>query len=334
MRHKLYIGIDIGGTKIAAAIVSEKGKILARVKEPTPPHARPQTILKVLRTTLKNLLSEAGISKKQICGIGIGVPGLVNPGGTEILRTPNIALTHFPLARALKKTFSVPILLGNDVNVGLLGEHWLGVGRGKKDIVSLFLGTGVGGGIIAHGQLLTGAKGFAAELGHMTMDIHGPLCHCGNHGCLEALTSRWAIERDIRQAIKRGEKTLISELTNGKLATIKSKTLKKALNKHDAVTTKIMRKVAKTIGSACISLKHILNPELIILGGGVIEACGDFILPIVQKEIKRDPFFAKIDPCRIANARLTDDAVILGAVALVKHQDKPTRTKSLSQKSR
>lgn len=332
MHHKLYIGLDIGGTKLAAAIVDENGKILARVKEPTPPRAQPRAILAALRTALKELLNDAGISKKNISGIGVGIPGLVDPAGKEILRTPNIALTHFPLARELKKTFPVPILLGNDVNIGLLGEHWLGAGQNQENLISLFFGTGVGGGIISNGKLLTGAQGFAAELGHMTMALQGPLCHCGNHGCLEALTSRWAIERDIRQAIGQGKKSIITEFTEGKLHTIKSKALKKALNKHDAVVTKILRKVAKTIGNACISLKHILNPDLIILGGGVIEACGDFILPIVQKEVKADPFFAKIDSCRIVNAQLTDDAVILGAVALVKNQT--ARKKSLSRKPR
>jgi glucokinase len=265
------------------------------------------------------LLTEADITKTDLAGIGIGVPGLVDPRGKTILRTPNIHLAHFPLAAALKKTFSVPVILGNDVNAGVLAEHWLGAGRGHQNIVGIFVGTGVGGGIILDGKLFAGAQGLAGELGHLTIAPSGPKCGCGNRGCLEALTGRLAIEREIRQGIKRRERTRIKEIAGGKIQSIKSKTLKKALNKKDPLVTRIMRDVAVTLGKACISLRHVFNPELIILGGGVIEACGDFILPIVKKTAGSEPFFAKVDNCTITAAELADDAGVLGAAALIKN---------------
>jgi glucokinase len=207
---------------------------------------------------------------------------------------------------------------GNDVNLGLLGEQWLGAARGVKNIIGLFPGTGIGGAIVSQGTLFLGREGAAAELGHMIMDLNGPPCSCGNRGCLEALASRWAIERDIRRAVKRGEKTILTEYTE-KLSPIKSKMLRKALGRKDPLVTHIIREAALTLGKACINLKHIFNPEMIVLGGGVIEACGDYMLPVIQKVSQNDPFFKSLKPCKIVESSLEDDAVMLGAVALVKN---------------
>jgi len=314
--------------------VDQNGKILYRVKTPTPPQARPKIIFKTIRLLINELLSESGTAKKSLTGIGIGVPGLVDPAGTKILRAPNINLAKFPLAAELKKTFRVPIILGNDVNVGVLAEQWLGSGQGYRNIVGVFVGTGIGGGIIINGRLWSGSDGIAAEIGHMLIDPAGPGCGCGNRGCLEALTSRLAIERAIRAGIKNGEKTRVLEIAGGKNQPIKSKTLKKALAKKDPLVTRVLRETAVMLGQACISLRHILNPDLIILGGGVIEACGDFILPIVQKVARGDPFFAKIDHCRITAAKLADDAGVLGAAALIRNSLHPGTQSVRSRKNR
>ena len=324
MIQKRYIGIDIGGTKIAAALVDDRGKILARGKLPTPAQATGQKIFKTTLHLLKDILNKTSLTPKHIKGIGIGVPGIVANDNESILITPNINLSGFALARNLKKVFPVPVAINNDVNLGILGEQWLGAGRRTKNVVGLFPGTGIGGGIIVDGKLFTGSFGAAAEIGHMIMQLDGPLCSCGNHGCLEALASRWAIERDIRQAVKEGEKSLITELADGKLNRIKSKMINKALNKKDPLVTGILHNVAVILGKACISIKHIFNPEMIVLGGGVMEACGKFLLPIIGKTVAADPFFsAKIDSCKIVVSQLGDDAVILGAVALVKNPAKP-----------
>ena len=315
---KSYIGIDIGGTKISGAVVDNSGKIFSRGKFATPPDATPQAILKIVKALIHDLLMEAELSKKEISGIGIGVPGVVSPEQNKILITPNIRLSGFPLAKHLKKTFPTTIIVGNDVNLGLLGEHWLGAAKDVANVVSLFLGTGVGGAFLQNGKLVTGTQGLAAEIGHMIIDLNGPLCSCGNKGCLEAHVGRWAIERDIRQAIHRGEMPRLDELTGKGLRTIKSKILKKALKKHDPVVTKIMRRVARILGKSCISLSHIVNPELFILGGGVMEACGSVLLPEIEKNFRADPFFKKWQKSKITLAKLGDDAVILGAVALVR----------------
>jgi len=318
MPKKIFIGVDVGGTKIAGGLVTVSGKVIAREKQSTPPQAKPKKIYNVLADIIDDLLQKNKTKLDNIYGIGVGIPGLVDPNN-RILITPNINLSHYPLALKLKKKFKVKVFLGNDVNLGLLAEYWLGVAKNFHYIVGLFPGTGIGGGVILHGELFTGPHGAAAELGHMIMDREGPPCSCGNRGCLEALASRWAIERDIRQAIKNGQKSIITKLTNGHLNVIKSKVLKQALKHKDPLVTRIMQNAASVLGEACLSLRHIFNPELIVLGGGVMEACGNFILPIVRKTMEGDPFFAKFDNCRVVQSLLKDDAVILGAVALVKN---------------
>ncbi len=317
MKQKLFIGIDVGGTKIVAAVISPAGKILTRAKAATPPKAKPPAIFSLIIQLIEQILREGQFSRKDLGGIGIGIPGIVD-SHSHILATPNINLAGFALCTKINKKFHVKVVAGNDVNLGLLGEQWLGAGKRIKNIVGIFPGTGVGGAIIVDEKLLIGPQGAAAELGHVIITLDGPVCSCGNHGCLEALTGRWAIERDIRLGIKQGQKTLITKLTDGKLTSIKSKFLKAALKAKDPLTVGIMKKVGHNLGLACINMRHIFNPELIILGGGVIEACGGFLLPIINKTFHADPFFAKIDRCKIAVSVLGDDAVILGAVALVK----------------
>jgi glucokinase len=246
------------------------------------------------------------------------VPGIVDIKQRNILVTPNINLNGFPLADKISKKFRVRVFIENDVNLGLLGEKWQGAGRKANNILGIFPGTGVGGAVIIKDDLYRGAKGAAAEIGHMIMDLDGPICSCGNRGCLEALASRWAIERDIRLAIKNNQKTIVTKLISKNSKNIKSRVIKQALDRRDPVVVKIMTHASEVLGSACISLRHIFNPELIIFGGGLIEACSGFMIPIIQRVSGRDPFFSKFEKCKIVTSQLEDNAVILGAVEMVK----------------
>lgn len=317
MKRNFIIGLDVGGTKIAAAVITLDGKILSRVKAPTPNASKASVILRVITGLIDQAMAEKKLSRKNLTAIGIGIPGIVDKKN-RILATPNIRLAGFPLCKKIEKVYRVKVAAGNDVNLGLLGEQWLGAGKNQKNIVGLFPGTGVGGGIIIDGKIVIGTQGAAAELGHMIMSLGGPLCSCGNRGCLEAMTGRWAIERDIRNFVAKGRKTQLTDLTGENLDSIRSKFLKAALKAKDPLTVEVMTKVAVTLGQACINMRHILNPQLIILGGGVIEACGEFLMPIINKTFHSDPFFAKIDQCKIAVSKLGDDAVMLGAACLVR----------------
>lgn len=312
-----YIGLDIGGTKIAGALVSASGKVLTRTKTSTPKKVKPKDIYTCVTDAIDELVHGGGINLSSVKGIGVGVPGIVDTRNHHILAAPNISLTGFPLSASLKKKYRKRVVMANDVNAGLLGEAWLGAAKGLSHVVGIFPGTGVGGAVISDGKLLLGAQGAATELGHVIINIDGPLCHCGNRGCLEALTSRWAIERDIRAAVKSGRKSIVSKLNDGKLDTIKSRVLKEALAENDPVVRSVMARAARVLGKTAVSLNHTFNPQAIIFGGGVIKACGDFILPIVSKELNTDPFFKKFNTCRILPSKLGDDAVLLGAARLV-----------------
>ncbi|MFI5345806.1 MAG: ROK family protein [Elusimicrobiota bacterium] len=318
MAKGFYLGVDVGGTKIAAGLVSPAGKILGWEKTSTPRKASAEDVARVIVRTVRDVIRDAGMKAKRLKGIGIGVPGIVDSAGEKVLVAPNIALAGYPLAAELRRKFDTKVALGNDVNLGVLGERWLGAGAGVDDLVGIFPGTGVGGGVVCGGMPLLGAHGAAAELGHIVLDPKGPLCGCGAHGCLEAYSSRTAVERDIRAGVRAGERTEILTLNGGKLDVIKSKVLARALKRRDPLVTRVMRAAAERLGDGCVSLRHCFDPELFVFGGGLIEACGDFLLPVVRKRLAQDSLFHKVGPCKVVRSRLGDDAVVLGAVALVK----------------
>ena len=315
MKQKLFAGIDVGGTKIAAGLVLGSGRIIARDKVPTPRPASSRSCAVLIEKMLDGLLAQAGILAKRLDGIGIGIPGIVDAGG-KIVTTPNMCLKGNSLKRRLEEHFHATTLLGNDVNLGVLGEKWVGAARGRKNVVGIFVGTGIGGGIISDGRLLLGTHGAAGEIGHMILQSQGPKCSCGNRGCLEALCGRWAIERDIRQAVADGRKTSLRKFARS-TKPIKSGMIGKALRKKDRVAVSVMTKASRALGTACISLRHAFDPEILVLGGGVIEACGSFMIPVIKESVRHDPLFCGLGPCKISASQLGDDAVILGGVALV-----------------
>jgi predicted NBD/HSP70 family sugar kinase len=218
--------------------------------------------------------------------------------------------------------FSVPVVVGNDVNLGTLAEKWIGAAKDARNVVGVFVGTGIGGGVVIDGKLITGACEMAGEIGHMTVQLDGPLCGCGNKGCWEALASRTAIERQIRAAVEAGEETVLCP--EGKCATvIKSSALRKALAAADPVAVRILTRTAEVLGVGAMTIRHLIDPEMIIFGGGVIEACGDFMLPIIREVVFADKLNAARNNLRIERSLLGDDAVFLGAVALLLSELEP-----------
>lgn len=318
MAKKFYIGVDVGGTKIAAGLVSPGGEILGWEKASTPRAKSAAEVMKVIVRAVRDVISDAGLKARRLKAIGIGVPGLVDAESGRVLVAPNIPIAGYPIAAELERRFGVPVAIGNDVNLGVLGERWRGSGRGVENFIGLFPGTGVGGGVVCGGRLILGAHGAAAELGHIVLDPKGPRCGCGANGCLEAYASRTAMERDIRAGVKAGERSDIVALNGGGLEQIKSKVLARALRHRDPLVTRVLRAAAERMGDGCVTLRHCFDPELFILGGGVIEACGDFMLPIVRKRLAADRLFRGIGACPVTRSRLGDDAVVLGAVALAR----------------
>jgi glucokinase len=316
--EEFYLGVDVGGTKILAVLADQAGTVLARRRSPTPRDVPPEATVKAIQRVINDVLRDGGLPATRLRGIGIAVPGVVDPAAGNIVTTPNMNLSGVALGSLLQKKFHVPVFLENDVNLGVLGEAWLGAARGAESAIGIFVGTGIGGGIVIDGQLVTGYRNGAAEIGHMVVQVGGPLCGCGNRGCLEALASRTAIERDIREAIGNGRPSVVRKLTNDDQKVIRSNVLKKALKQDDPLVAEVLRKASETIGYACLTLRHVLDPEYIVLGGGVVEACGNFMLPIIEQIVNLHSMPGARENNPIVASKLGDDAVALGGVALVK----------------
>ena len=341
MQQQHYIGIDVGGTKIQTSLVTEAGVVLASLRRETPRKCSAEVTLKTLHDAIMSLLQEQNLQLDNLAGIGIAIPGVVQPDTGFIVGTPNMNLSGVDLGAYMKSRFDIPIAVGNDCNLGTLGECWLGSGRGAASCVGIFIGTGIGTGIVMNDTVLRGAGQAAGEIGHIVVQTpcedwrlqlqhkqkkfdkifvpkHLPQCGCGNYGCFESLASRTAIERFIREAVNNGEKSLITELCGGSLEVIKSGALAKALKAKDRVVTAIMRYISQVIGYACLTVRHLLDPEVIVLGGGVMEACQKFMMPIIEAVVVNDRLLAASSKRRVLLSTLRDDAVVLGAVALVR----------------
>jgi glucokinase len=311
----LYIGMDVGGTNILAALVEESGLILRSVKVLTPREDNAESIVAAFEKVIEDLLEKSGTAVEELAGIGIAIPGVVDSDKGFVAVTPNLHLSGVSLSPRLYERFKIPITLGNDANFGALGESWLGSARKSESALYICVGTGIGSGLILRKKLWRGRSESAWEIGHMIVQIGGPKCGCGNRGCLEALAGRTAVERDIREAIAAGRVSAISELTGGDMSVIRSGMLRKALDAKDQLVEEVMRRASELIGYACLNVRRLIDPETIVLGGGMIEACGDYIMPIVQGILAQDPLAGARAGGKILLSALGDDAVVLGAVA-------------------
>ncbi|MHC4399775.1 MAG: ROK family protein [Planctomycetota bacterium] len=313
-----YVGVDVGGTKIQASLVEESGRILRRQRSSTPRDGGSEQVVEAIEEAMEEVLRKEQLDWKDLTAIGMAIPGVVDPDAGLVVVTPNMNLTGVSIGPHLEGHCQVPVAVGNDCNLGTLGETWLGSARGTRSAVGILVGTGIGSGIVEEGKLWRGARESAAEIGHIVMQIGGPKCGCGNRGCFEALASRTAIERDLREAIASGKKSVIEEILEGDLGVIRSGALRDALEAEDELVTDVIRRAAEVLGHACLTVRHLIDPEVIVLGGGVIEACGQFMVPIVDQIVTSDQLPGAREGGRVLVSALGDDAVVLGAVALAR----------------
>jgi len=313
--RRLYLGVDIGGTKVQASLVRESGEIIGRQKRATPRDVGPEGEGAAIEKCMDDMMRQAGIQPNQLTAVGVAVPGVIDPKQGLVVVAPNMQLTGVAIGPLLEARFQVPIVLGNDGNLGALGETWLGSARKARSALYICVGTGIGSGLVLRGKLWRGDRESAGEIGHLLVQIDGPKCGCGNRGCLEALASRTAIERDIRQGLAEGRPSALTELAQGDLTVIRSRLIRKALEAEDQLVAGVVRRAAEVLGYACVNVRHLIDPEVIVLGGGLIEACSDFVMPIVENIVGRDPLPGAREGGRVLLSALGDDAVVLGAVA-------------------
>ena len=310
-RKNLILALDLGGTSFRVAIANTNGEILRHHKGEVTPDDPEQTIERI-KDALASLLSN--INTSTVRGMGVAIAGLVTQSGV-LLTSPNLLAWYgTPIKSIFEKELKLPVWVGNDATLAALGEYKFGAGKGCHDLIYITVSTGIGGGVIVGGKLLMGASGFAAEVGHMTIDVNGPRCNCGNIGCLETLASGTAIARMAVERLSQGGKSAITELAGGDLKKVNAEVVETAARAGDALAKEVMDVAGANLGVGVVNLIHIFNPELIIIGGGVSKA-GDLIFEpvrrMVAKRVMRDI------TVRITPPALGDNPGLLGAVALV-----------------
>jgi glucokinase len=314
-----YIGVDLGGTKILAAVVSNKGKILSEAKNSTPASEGPDAVIARIAETAEQAVSKADVAVKDIAAVGVGAPGVVDSGHRVVRFAPNLPLwEEIPLGEQLQERLKRPVVVGNDVDVATYGEYALGAGAGCRSMMGIFPGTGIGGALILDGKLHTGARGSAAEVGHMILMADGPVCSCGRRGCAEALASRTAIERDLRTAMRFGRETILTEIVK-EGDRIRSGTLAKAARAGDSLALEVLTRAGYYLGLLTASLVNMIDPEVIVFGGGLIEACEEWMMPVIRGTAV-EHYLNRLDAAhvRIAVATLGDYAGVLGSAMLAK----------------
>ena len=310
------VGVDLGGTKILAAVVGPDHAILGRSKHPTPASEGGPAILAAIVDAIDEALGQAKLARADIAGIGIGSPGPLDPKAGAIRFSANLNVKDWPLGPDLAEAIGRPTLLQNDVRAGGYGEFRLGAGRGHRSVLAAFVGTGIGGCLILDGKMLEGATGNAGEVGHVVVKANGPKCGCGRRGCLEALSSRSAIARRVTKAYKAGEESVLAHKVDKKSGKLKSGDLAAAVEAGDAVALREVDRAAHFLGLGLGGLVNLLGPEIIVLGGGVAEALGPMFIDLVRVAARKQILVDPDEKIKIEPAALGDDAGILGAALL------------------
>lgn len=334
----LVVGVDLGGTQIRVAVLRGT-TILSRVDALTGDNSFPDRVIPRMIQAVRKALSDAGVALDDVAGIGIGAPGPLDGHTGIVFSPPNLSgWVNVPLRQMFVDEFHVPVFLENDANAAALGEYMFGAGRGSHEVAYVTVSTGIGCGVIADGRLISGVCGTALELGHMTIDIHGPVCNCGNIGCLEALASGTAIARWARECIKAGRGAALKEFVLAHpellhLSSVSSENLEQselllhinarvvaaAAIAHIPEACEIITSAAEALGFGLVNVVHLFNPERIILGGGVSQM-GEILFGPANQILQRHTMPVPKAAMSLVMAELGSNVGLIGAGALVYYQ--------------
>ncbi len=312
------VGVDLGGTKILAGVVSAENRILGRGKRDTPAREGGPAILQEMIACVDEALAGAGIPREDVVAGGIGSPGPLDVKSGVILFSANLDVKNYPIGPELSAHLDRPVLVQNDVRVAGYAEFRLGAGRGYRDLIAAFVGTGIGGCIILGGEILAGSTGNAGEIGHTIVKAGGPLCGCGAQGCMEALASKTAIQRRVNKAIQKGIPTVLRDKMARRGGRLKSGDLAEAVAARDPVALKAVERAAHYLGLGLGGLVNVLGPEVVIIGGGVVNALGDPWIDSTRTAARTQIITDPDGHIKIVRAELGDDAGILGAALLAR----------------
>ena len=310
---KYSIGIDLGGTKILI-VDKNTGEVLEHIKKKTKKDKGPKNIIRKMLEGIEELLEISGKNLDEISSIGVGSAGQIDRENGIIIAAANLDCYDLNLKKILTDKFNIPVYVGNDVEIATIGEQKFGAGRNCDDFVCVFVGTGVGSAIVKDGKIITGATGTAGEIGHIIVDLNGRQCSCGAHGCLEAYASRSAIERRIEGALKKGRKSCILDyLETGK--SITSRMIQKSIEREDELVLQCVTEASEYLSGGIASIINFINPKLIILGGGLIEAV-DYFYQKTIKKAKAKSLPVPAEKIQFKKAMLGDYSGVIGAAFL------------------
>lgn len=320
---QLYVGVDLGGTKILAGVFNPSLKLLATAKTSTKADRGPGKVIERIARTIRDAADEADLDLKQLRAVGIGAPGSIDSEEGRVIFSPNLpGWEDIALKKDLEKELGLPVFVENDCNVCTLGVHVAELGGKPKSLFGIFLGTGIGGGLILDGKLYSGFNRTAGEIGHMVLEVGGPKCGCGNRGCFEALASRSAIFRRIQSAVKDGTKTMLTDLLGDGLDDLRSGDLRKAIKKGDKLAEKVIEEAAEYTGIAVGNVINLINPQYIVLGGGIIDALEDEMMSIIVETAQDYAMAGTWKGVEIISSKLGDHAGITGAAVLAREHAK------------
>jgi glucokinase len=317
------VGVDIGGTNLIVGVVPfEGGQPLAMRSQPTEVQRGAKFIVdrvvRMIEESMQEVMDAKACGREAFAGIGIGSPGPLDRKTGTVISTPNLGWRNFPLRDLIQNAVGLPASLDNDANAATYGEWWMGAGRGVDTLVGVTLGTGIGGGIVLNGELYHGTADAAAEIGHMTIDSTGRKCNCGNYGCLEAYASGQAIAARALEGLESGVGSILVELA-GDEQNITAETVFEAVVQGDPYATEVINDTARFLGVGLANVINILNPEVLVISGGVTRA-GDHLFVPLRAEIRRRAFRVAEQACRIVASSLAGAAGVIGAVACFKRE--------------
>ncbi len=311
-------GIDLGGTKIEAIVVDSGNAVLGQARHPTPHEGGPDGVAAAMATTMGEAAQAAGVETSALAGVGVGSPGQVEPRSGIVSNAKNLPDWggSFPMGARLADALGTRVAVGNDVSVAVLGEYHLGAGRHHDSVLGVFWGTGVGGGLILGGEQWHG-RGAAGEIGHMVVERNGARCPCGNRGCMEAYAGRAAMEKEARKRHKAGEKTdLFKLMKEHDRPRLTSGIWERALKHDDEMAQDLIDRAVKALGAGIASAVNLLDPEIVILGGGLGVRFGESLGPEIQRRMQKN-LFDKVHPPKFTVAELGDLGGAIGAALLV-----------------
>lgn len=314
--RRWILALDVGGTSMSAGLFGEyeRDPLLVR-QRPTPVDDGPEGVCDAAAELVAEVRDEAGrqgVDPRRVMGVGAGLPGALDPARGIVFLAPNLRWRNVPARDLLEDRLSLPVVVENDANCAALGEWWAGAGRGSRLMVVLTLGTGIGGGILTEGQVLRGVSGAAGEIGHLSIDYEGRPCPCGSRGCLEAYGSGPGIAARAREALEAGAESALRERVEGRLHQVTAALVSEAARDGDPFSRELMEETGRLLGAGAASVINLLNPERLVVAGGVVRA-GELLLRPMRDEVRRRAFSISAESCVITAAREPELAGLRGA---------------------